>query len=426
MRHLASLTLLIGIFLFAACTKEEVDPAGSGPVRSYEQIAGYVQKGPFLNGTSIQLAELSGALIPTGSTYTTQIADNRGSFTFPSVELRSQYVQLRADGFYYNEVTDESSTAQLTLYALSDLGQYDGLNVNLLSHLEKARVEYLLADGESFAAAKRRAQEEIFAIFGMQPDGARESHLLDISASGTDNAKLLAISVILQGYLSVQEFSEFLANISTDLREDGTLDSKLLGSQLINNATLLHPASIRQQLVRRYEEMGQTVVIPRFEDYLAIFIATTTFEQTNKIRYPTSGSHGLNVLDMNQDTDRTGSYSMVADLPENTSLKVKVSGTNWMFPAFQDGSGWDYSQLEQSDTSRFFTTNRTGVVDFELLFTVLPSPPPPYDNGIPGSDDNSQGTNPYIPPPRPVFTRIEVYENGASEPRWTRTLRVNR
>ena len=47
------------------------------------------------------------------------------------------------------------------------------------------------------------------------------SEYLDISQPGDKNAILLAISVILQGYLSVAELSELLANITTDIREDG-------------------------------------------------------------------------------------------------------------------------------------------------------------------------------------------------------------
>src|SRR3972149_4894073 len=41
---------------------------------------------------------------------------------------------------------------------------------------------------------------------------------------------------IMQGYLPVSDLSELLANISTDIREDGILNSQTLGSILINNA----------------------------------------------------------------------------------------------------------------------------------------------------------------------------------------------
>ncbi|WP_238749960.1 hypothetical protein [Neolewinella maritima] len=405
------LALLLSILFFYGCTKEAVDAPEAQPVRTYERIAGFVQKGPFLNGTSIQLAELTTSLAPTGSSFTAQIADNTGSFALRNVQLGSPYVQLRADGFYYNEVTDESSSAQLTLYALSDITQHDALNVNLLSHLEKARVEYLLDEGTSFSAAKAQAQREIFAIFGIEQEDAQSSELLDISLAGTDNAKLLAISVILQGYLDVADFSELLANISTDIREDGTLESSALGSQLINNATLLRPAVIREQLEARYAQLGQNAAIPDFEIYVASFIETTAYEQTNAIRYAEQGAYGPNLLDTNLVTYTQGHYSLHADLPASTQLRVKIAGSNWAFGLPSSDSGWDYTDREESDTSRVFTTNRTGAVDLIIDLHIEPRHP--------------DYQNPDAPlPPRHIYTRMQVYENNALEPIWEKTFVV--
>ncbi len=67
-------------------------------------VGGNVQKGPFLNGTTLSLAELDSALVPTGTTYTTQVLDNEGSYEFRGIDLKDKYVELRADGFYYDEV----------------------------------------------------------------------------------------------------------------------------------------------------------------------------------------------------------------------------------------------------------------------------------------------------------------------------------
>lgn len=50
---------------------------------------------------------------------------------------------------------------------------------------------------------------------------------------GDDNAILLAVSLILQGYPYTSNLSELLAKISTDIREDGVLKNPALGSILI-------------------------------------------------------------------------------------------------------------------------------------------------------------------------------------------------
>ena len=426
--------LFLLLLSLLTCQKETISLSGSGqpgPVETdethtYSRVAGYVQKGPFLNGTSIQLAELTKALVPTGNSFTTQIVDNRGSFGFRDVALRSHYVQLRADGFYYNEVTDLNSAAQLTLYTHSDISQREGLNVNLLSHLERSRVEYLLGTGLSFTEAKQRAQDDIFGIFGLEQEGARESELLDISEPGEDNAKLLAISVMLQGYLTTSDFSELLANISTDIREDGILNSRGLGTQLVNSANLLRTTEIRQHLEQRYELLGQTVTIPRFEQYVRQFVETTTFEYTGAIRYPERGAGGVNILDTNQVYNTEGHYAMTAELPAFTTLKVKISGTNWGFRGSPPtASGWDYTDREPSDSSRVFTTNRTGTVDLGMVWHIPPhTRRPSMEDRFPGIDpaDYPQDTVIETPPPIPVYTRIELYENGAEEPNWTKTF----
>ncbi len=77
---------------------------------------------------------------------------------------------------------------------------------------------------KTFAQAKLQAQEEVLAIFDYSRANMPASELLDISQGGAANAKLLAISAILQGNQTVGQMSELLANISTDLSADGTLD----------------------------------------------------------------------------------------------------------------------------------------------------------------------------------------------------------
>ncbi|MDD4430684.1 MAG: hypothetical protein PHF61_04695, partial [Bacteroidales bacterium] len=133
MKNLNMLTFIALILLFCSCSQEQERDM---PALNMQTIGGYVQKGPFLNGTSITVSELSEELVPTGRNFSTQITDNKGTFELLNLTLISPYVELEADGFYYNEVTDENATAQLTLYALSDLSDTNSLNVNVLTHLE--------------------------------------------------------------------------------------------------------------------------------------------------------------------------------------------------------------------------------------------------------------------------------------------------
>lgn len=255
---------LISIF---GCQEEEpISP--SSPAQSPVDISGYVQKGPFINGTTLIISELDDSLAATGKTFTTQITDNRGSFFIKTSQLDYTNLQLIATGFYYDEVKGEKSAAQLTLYALADVSTDARINVNILSHLEKDRVLYLLNQGVDFLEAKAQAQSEILAIFGIEKENMQHSELLDISQAGEDNAILLAISAILQGDNAVAQLSELLADISTDLREDGIINSDKIKDALKHNSINLDLPAIRQHLVERYAELGVEASIANFEQYV--------------------------------------------------------------------------------------------------------------------------------------------------------------
>jgi len=108
--------------------------------------------------------ELDSSMIPTGYTFTGTIDDDTGNFRVKGT-LTYKIVELSADGYYFNEVSGSLSSAKLTLSALSDLTDSSSVNVNLMTHLEKKRVEYLMDSSKmTFAAAKTQAQTEILKI----------------------------------------------------------------------------------------------------------------------------------------------------------------------------------------------------------------------------------------------------------------------
>ena len=130
--------------------KKDIDKS----VIKKEKLSGYVQKGPYVNGTSIEMYELSSSLSQTGKTFGTKISDNKGSFEISNIALSSQYVEFSASGYYFNEFTGDISVAPLTLYALSDITNIASVNVNILTHLAKDRVEYLVGKGKGFFPAQ--------------------------------------------------------------------------------------------------------------------------------------------------------------------------------------------------------------------------------------------------------------------------------
>lgn len=257
------------MILFIGC--EKLDKTGSTQIKK-EKISGYIQKGPFLNGTQISMYELDSKLAQTGKVFNVTITDNKGSFEIDNITLSSNFVYLSADGFYYNEIAGAVSSASLKLTALSDITDISTINVNILTHLEKRRIEYLVKQGKTFKEAKATAQKEILAIFGFTKDNMKPSESLDISSSGDDNAILLAISLILQGSLSVGELSELLATISADIESDGVLSDQLK-MNLRSSAIALNLDQINSYLLERFQTIGVTNSIPDFSKFVDLFIS---------------------------------------------------------------------------------------------------------------------------------------------------------
>lgn len=285
------LTFLL-ILVSYSCKKDE-------PKIIKEKVTGQVQKGPYINGTSITMSELNSSLAQTGNIFTTQISNNIGSFEIDNISLTSSYVEFSASGYYFDEVKGNLSIAPLNLFAISDIRDISTVNVNILTHLEKQRVNYLIKHNKSFSEAKKTAQGEILAIFGFKLSDINNSETLDISVNSESNAVLLAISTILQGNRSVGDLTELLANISNDIKEDGNLNDGPILTGLRNSAKELVLTSIRSNLEKRYQDIGVSATIPGFEKYVNEFLAftgekpTTAIEQTTDITTTSATFNGI-------------------------------------------------------------------------------------------------------------------------------------
>jgi len=358
------LTFLVTTFLFA-CKKNE-----DAPIFTKHKISGVSQKGPLLNGSSLTAYELDENFAQTGKSFNTQIIDNLGSFELNNISLLTYYAKLRADGFYFNEVKNANSLSSISLYAMSDLSDKSIVNVNLLSTLEVSRVEYLISNGSTFTNAKHQAQQEILNMFCIHKSTITESELLNISVDGDDNAVLLAISLILQGFRTEAVLSQLLGDISTDIRTDGILNSAILGSALINGVKLFDTTQIRGNIENKYSSLGITTVIPHFEKYIKQFLDSCNYTFTNYVTFPDNGLYGINVLNA-KDSIFTigGNYSLCANVPEGTSIKIYAPEDTTAI-AYETSSvdGW----VDISPPWRTFLSTKSGLIDLHV-YTITQS-----------------------------------------------------
>jgi uncharacterized protein (TIGR02145 family) len=229
------------------------------------KISGVFQKGPFIAGTTATLNELDNELNPTGRPYQTLITDDKGTFELRNVELVSPYAHLIASGFYRNEVTGNKSAAPITLQAIVDLRDRDNVNVNILTHLEYYRVLDLVDGGMTVKAAKKQAQKEIFAVFGMDSDKFKDSEDMTIFGTSESDAALLAVSILLLGNLSEADFSQRLMNFAQGIRTSGGWDNEAEKQAMANWALInANVKGIKNNIVA----WGLSSAVPDFDKFV--------------------------------------------------------------------------------------------------------------------------------------------------------------
>lgn len=326
--------LLLGILigLLISCTKDDIEP------KSYS-FNGKAQKGPFITGTNVTLNELNSNLGQTGKSFTTTIKSDDGSFSLSNIDLNSNFVLLTANGFYFNEISGELSAATLSLQALTDISGKDSVNINVLTHLIRGRIEKLVSDGMSFHEANQQAKSEFITFLGVTESFEYDFDDLDISENDDYNAMLLSFSIILQrkSITYTAELTQLLSNLSIDFASDGSIDNRSLIDALLYNISQLNLIDIRKNVENRYTSLGQTVTIPDFEKYIAKFQEKYSDTLITSFAYPDSASpmpdispDGLlpNILIKADTIFEGGPYSVAAIVPLNKTLKIKFIGSN--------------------------------------------------------------------------------------------------
>ena len=333
------LTLSILLVSLFSCEFQDDNELVQNTDINVDRLSGTVQKGPFVSGSAVTIAELSDSLFQTGKTFSAQILDNEGNFELQGVTFGSPYVLLQADGFYFNEVLGETTSSRLVLNGISDLTSTSNMNINIISHLEKDRVIHLVGEGMPFAEAKKQAQKEILKIFGIDKEDVIETENMDISLQGEDHGNLLAASIILQGYRTLPELTQLLANINADLRTDGILDDQSIGSELLSQAAVFDLEEIRNNLKGMYGN----ITLPDFESGVNSFIENSGYEYKSAFEYPIEGKFGPNILNDSiklVEAFSNNKYSMWVEKPQGTEFVVILSGGAWFYQQNNDRN-WD-------------------------------------------------------------------------------------
>jgi outer membrane murein-binding lipoprotein Lpp len=197
------------------------------------ELNGSVFKGSFLRGSLLFLYELDTNLNQTGRSFNTTIDDDYGNFDLKAQNLSGKLVRVVGDGFYWNEVLNENSSTRISLTGICKIDSNETVNVNVLTHLERARVEYLYNTKKlSFDSAKSQAVREVLKAFGFENTGIKRAEKVGVVGISDDSKILLAISTLMQGYRTESEVTQIMNDFANDIKKDGTLDDATIGNDL--------------------------------------------------------------------------------------------------------------------------------------------------------------------------------------------------
>jgi hypothetical protein len=314
------LPLIIIFFnlLFTGCQdKQDI-------VRQYT-VKGYAQKGPFLNGTDVSIAEYDKKLFPTGKIFFSTITDNTGSFQIPNISLISDFVLIKAEGRFFNEILNGINSNEITLYSFADISEGAQINVNLMTHILMDRMQYLVQSGKSFHIARQQSLNELLHNFSLADYTVEMPEKLDITGKTISDAILLALTTVISGELSNFELTDFLTNLRMDLKEDGSIDISKNQQLLKLNAFFANPDRVRNNLQNRYRDMGIDIEIPDFSNYIEEFAGSSSFQDPFGYLYPAQTEQGKNLLTLgfNSDLDTSENYC-IALRPVKTEKELII------------------------------------------------------------------------------------------------------
>ena len=227
-------------------------------------ISGSAQKGPFTNGSQLTAFGLNDKLVASGKSFPGSITDDMGNFQI-SGEHEDPFLELRAEGYYFNEITGELD-GPLYLEALLEPSATKA-NINILTTIIRQRVKQLIINGNEYEKAIDIAQQELLTSLGVSLDSSSDFDQLDITKSSNLDALLLALSCMVQVENSPAQISALLQTLADDMKDGKLSDDNV--ALLWAKGQKVSVTSVTENITEYYQSKGMNgIVIPEFWKYL--------------------------------------------------------------------------------------------------------------------------------------------------------------
>jgi hypothetical protein len=247
------------ILIMSSCNKEGFQ--GDNVAVS---ITGSAQKGQFVKGAQLTAFGVDDKLVATGKSFPGNINDDMGNFAI-SGESVDSYLEARAEGYYFNELTGELS-GPLYLEAFLEPSA-EKANVNILTTIIRQRLKALIKGGDKYETAVDKAQQEFLTSMGISLDLSSDFVQMDITKSSDADAFLLALSCMVQVDNSPAQITALLQTLADDM-EDGALTDENK-SLLWEKGKKVSASEVTDNLMQFYQSKGiSNPIVPEFWKYL--------------------------------------------------------------------------------------------------------------------------------------------------------------
>ena len=349
---------ILGLLVLISCSQDT-------QIEDYDsfRIEGSVTKGSFLSGATIVFTELDDRdLAQKGSYYVASIYDSSGTYDLNIDREREDVVRATASGYFWDEVRNQVSDGELDLSGLFEWSSE--LNINVLSQLESERVKYLIQNdmiggsrSKRFGKAKKQALNEVLSVFGIDEEFERSEEFSFLDGDKKSKV-LLAISAALQADRDTYAVASLLAEMTADIREDGTLDDESLRETIGSRLCILD-----------IDKIAENVVVQLAEDFPNLTENSLVSDYLDDIKAEFSGyecdtkvNPGSNVISIGMITkaidDNCDELTFFTDLDNDGELDANETVINTI--TICDGTdGEDGEDGEDGISVKVYTTRAT-------------------------------------------------------------------
>jgi hypothetical protein len=206
--------------------------------------------------------------------YRTTTNDDLGSFFLES-RIPARFVEVEAEGFFFNEYTAQTADFKIILRSYGDLSSESPINLNVLTTITHKRIKNLVASGATFQVAVEQAENELLLSFDISADDYMRFHAYNFESGNNDAAILLAVSSALIAGRSTASLSLLLADIALDFSDNGKIDNPELFSAVKSGASKVNANTVTLNLTNHYKNRGRIVTVPDFENYRLALVGTS-------------------------------------------------------------------------------------------------------------------------------------------------------